>query len=97
MKKIKSIKQLQTEKKRIKQHQEELEKKIRSNWNELKECLRPVNIAKDTFSKVIKNKTEENLNGESILKSTFTYGFTLLAKRFTDKAGEKLDRIFKKG
>jgi len=96
MKKIKSIKQLKAEKKQIKQRQKELESKIRNNWKELKECLRPVNIAKDTFGKVIKNKTEENLNGESILKSTFTYGVTLLAKRFADKAGKKLDRFFKK-
>jgi len=96
MKKIKSIKQLRVEKKRLKQRREELENKIRVNWNELKDSLKPVNIAKDTFSKVIRNKTEENLNGKSILKSTFTYGVTLLAKRFADKAGKKFDRIFKK-
>ena len=96
MKKIKSVKQLQKEKMRIKERQEELENKIRRNWNELKECLRPVNIVKDIFRKVIRNKTAENLNGESILKSTFTYGLTSLAKRFTDKAEVKLDRLFKK-
>lgn len=96
MKKFKSIKQLQTEKMRLIQQQEKLENKIRSNWNELKECLKPVNIAKDIFSKVIKNKTEQNLNGESILKSTFTYGVTLLAKRLLDKAEEKLDKFCRK-
>lgn len=96
MKKIKSIKQLQAEKNRIKQHQEELENKIRSNWKELKECLNPINVAKDTFSKMIQNKTAENLNDESILKSSFTYGVTLLAKRFADKAGRKLDSFYKK-
>ena len=96
MKKIRSIKQLQTEKKRIKQRQEELENKILHNWEELKECLRPENIAKDVFSKVIKDKTAENLNGDGIFKSTFTYGVSLLIKKFADKAGEKFDRIFKK-
>ena len=96
MKKIKSIKELQTEKKQIIKHQEELKNKIRSNWIELKECLKPINVAKNTLSKMIRNKTAENLNDESILKSSFTYGVILLAKRFADKAGKKLDSFFKK-
>jgi hypothetical protein len=96
MKKIKSIKQLKVEKKRIKQQQEELEDRIRSNWNGLKESLKPANIAQETFSRMIKNKTEKNLNGDSVLKSTFNYGVTLLAKKFADKAGEKLGKFFKK-
>jgi hypothetical protein len=41
MKKINSIKQLQIEKNRIIQHQEELENKIRGNWKELKVSLKP--------------------------------------------------------
>jgi hypothetical protein len=96
MKKIKNKKQLKAEKKRIKIRQEDLEKKIRSKWNELKESLRPVNIAKETFQKVVQNKTEENLEDESIFKSTIKYGISLLAKKFTDKAGEKFGWLFKK-
>jgi hypothetical protein len=96
MKKIKSIKHLQAEKKRIKQHQQNLEDKIRSNWNELKENLKPANVAKEALSKVMQNKTEENINDESVLKSTFTYGASLLAKKFADKAGEKFTKFFKK-
>lgn len=96
MKKIKSIRQLQNEKKRIKLREEELEKKIRSNWSELKESIKPAAIAKDTFSKVMRDKTEDNVNGESVLKSTFTYGMSLLAKKFADKAGERFDKMFKK-
>jgi hypothetical protein len=96
MKKIKNKKQLRAEKKRIKIRQEDLEKKIRSKWNELKESLRPVNIAKETFQKVVQNKTEENLEDESIFKSTIKYGISLLAKKFTDKAGEKFEWLFKK-
>ena len=96
MKKIKNKKQLRAEKKRIRVRQEELEKKIRRKWDDLKESLKPVNIAKETFQKVVRNKTEENLEDESIFKSTIKYGISLLAKRFTDKAGEKFDRIFKK-
>lgn len=96
MKKIKSIKQLQAEKKRIKQQQQYLENKIQVKWDELKERLTPASIVKDTFSSVIKNKTAENLNGESILKSTFTYGVTLLANRFAEKARDKFGKIFHK-
>ena len=96
MKKINSIKQLQAEKKRIQQHQEELENKIRGNWKELKDCLNPASIAKEALSKVIRNKTEHNMNGDSILKNTFTYGVSLLARRFADKAGVKLGSMFRK-
>lgn len=96
MKKIRSKKQLRAEKKRMKLRQEELEKKIRSKWNDLKETLRPINMAKDTFSKVMENKAEENLKDESVLKSTIRYGVSLLAKKFTDKAGEKFEWMFRK-
>lgn len=96
MRKIKSISQLKQEKKRIKQQQTELENKIRGNWIELKESLNPANIAKEAYSKVMDNKAEANLSGDNVFKSTLNYGITLLAKKFTDKAGEKLDRLFKK-
>jgi hypothetical protein len=96
MKKIKSIKQLPAEKKRIKLREEELEKKIRGNWNELKETLKPASIAKETFNNAMKHKTENNVNGESVFKSTFTYGMSLLAKKFADKAEAGLNKFFKK-
>jgi cell division septum initiation protein DivIVA len=85
MRKIKNIKQLQSEKKRIKQEQEELENRIRSNWSQLKECLKPSTVAKETFSSIFKNKAEENVQPESVLKNTFTYGAALLAKKIADK------------
>ncbi len=52
MKKIKNIKQLNAEKKLIKQQETELEDKIRKVWLELKESLRFSNIARDAFSKL---------------------------------------------
>lgn len=96
MKKIKSIKQLQAEKKRIQQRQEDLENKIQGHWKELKENLRPVNIVKESLSKMMKSKTEENLNGDGFMKNAFTYGVTFLAKKIIDSAGAKLGKIFKK-
>lgn len=95
MKKIKSIHQLKAEKKRIKQQQAELEKKIRGNWVDLKESLKPANFAKETYSKIINDKAETNLNGGNFFKSTLNYGITLLAKKITDKAGEKLNNLFR--
>lgn len=96
MKKIRSIRQLKMEKKRIRQEQDELENKIRSNWGDLKNNLRPATIAKDTLSSFIHNKTEQKQQEDGILKSAFTYGLTLLAKKFADKAGNRLNKIFKK-
>jgi hypothetical protein len=96
MKKIRSIKQLKAEKKRIIQRQAELENKIGSNWKELKENLRPVNIVKDVFGKIMKNKSEDNLYSDGFIKNTLTYVLTLLAKKIMDKTGSKLGNIFKK-
>ena len=96
MNKIKNIKQLKEEKKRIKQRQEDLEKKISGNWLEVKDSLRPVNIAKQAIGSILVNKTASVLNGGSLLKSALTFGLTLMAKKFTTNAGEKIGRFFKK-
>lgn len=96
MKKIKSIKHLQAEKKRMKQEQQYLEDRIRGNWKEVKVSLRPANIAKDAMDSIFKNRTDKNLEDDNILKSSFNYGISILAKKFTDKAAEKLGKIFRK-
>lgn len=96
MKKIKNIKQLQAEKKRIRQHREELEQKVHDNWTALKECLRPANIAKDAIDSIFKHASEKQMGEGHILKSSFTYGVGLLAKKFASKAGEKLEIFFRK-
>lgn len=75
---------------------EHLEEKVRSNWHQLKESITPSTIAKGALNKVLHDKTEDNMNGESVLKSTFTYGISLLAKKLADKAEEKFDHLFKK-
>lgn len=96
MKKINSLRQLQREKERIKQYQEDLEDLICDNWYGLKENLKPVNIAKEVISKWIREKNEANLNTGSILKNTVTYGAALLASKLADRAGHKLGGLFKK-
>ncbi len=96
MRKIKSIHQLQAEKKRLKQQQAELENKLRDNWGGLKDSLKPAQIAKEAFSSVVENKMGFTPNGESILKNTLHYGIALLAKKITTRATEKLDKLFGK-
>ena len=94
MKKIKSIKQLKAEKKRLKIRTAELEYKVRGNWTELKECLRPLNIAKDAIGSIFKSKAAAKIHEDSILKSSFTYGISLLAAKFMEKAGNILNKKF---
>ena len=44
----------------------------------------------------IQNKTAQKQKEDGILKSAINYGLALLAKKFTDKAGNKLSSIFNK-
>jgi hypothetical protein len=96
MKKIKNIGQLNAEKKHNKQHQLELEDKIRNNWHDLKEQLRPSNVVKETFSGMIDRKKEATQKNGNVFKSTLSYGLSLLAEKLADKANSKLNRLFKK-
>jgi hypothetical protein len=96
MQKIKNNRQLHAEKTRLNKELLQLEQKIYSNWNALKESLQPAAIAKETLVSVIKHQTAKNMQDDSIAKSTFTYGISLIAKKFAEKAGEKLEKIFKK-
>jgi predicted Zn-dependent peptidase len=96
MKQIKCIKQLQAEKNRIKRQQDALEMEMLNNWNKLKTHLHPVSFAKEAFNHVLQYKTSQNLNSESILKNSLTYGVTLLANRMMEKAEKKLGGYLKK-
>ena len=96
MKKFSSIKDLQPEKKRIRQHQRELENKMRGNWSDLKESVKPVNMAKEAFRSVVRNKTRESLSGSNIIKGVLSIGAALLVKRVVNKAGKGLGRLFRK-
>ncbi|MFN8243674.1 MAG: hypothetical protein U0X40_06425 [Ferruginibacter sp.] len=83
--KIRSISQLEAEKKRIRQHQEALEKKIRQNWQTLKVSLRPANVLADTASAVFRKKTEATAHGNGWWKDAFIFGITLLTKKMLGK------------
>jgi GLE1-like protein len=96
MKQISCLKQLESRKKQIKQRREELDKQIHQQWNELKGNLNPFSYVKETLGRVIQKKTVEIATDPGILKSSFTYGVTLLAKRIADRVEDKLGNIFKK-
>lgn len=96
MKKINSLQQLQTEKNRIIQHQEELAREIRSDWKEVKINTKPGRIIKDSFIEAIIDRKEKERNGKNILKNALAFGTIMLAKKFAAKAVQKLGRIFNK-
>jgi hypothetical protein len=96
MEKIKNMQQLQSKKKEIEMQQKALLEKIHNNWIQLKDNLKPVNIAKETFGKIMPPKPVEPSNTEDALKNSFTYTIALLAEKLADKAIEKVRKIFKK-
>lgn len=90
MLKFNNIKQLQAEKSRIKYQQKYLEEKLLTNVKELKECLRPGNIAKDTIESIIRKETK--VDEGNLFKSSIYYGISLLAKKM---GGKVVDKILK--
>jgi len=96
MKKISSLHDLRREKKRARKRQQELETEMRDKWASLKQQLRPAAMAKEAFHKAMDNKKEDDPAGNNLFKETLQFGISLLAKKFADKAGEKLGTIFSK-
>jgi hypothetical protein len=92
MKKIKDIKQLRKEKKLFLQREKELLRQINSGWRQLKEDLQPQNILKEQVR--CKEETSGTRKEEGILKSTLSFGASLLVKKLAKRAEEKLEKIF---
>jgi hypothetical protein len=59
MNRINSTKQLKFEKKKLKQRQGELEKAIRYDWKDVKETMKPQNLAGQAFSGIFDGKDTE--------------------------------------
>ena len=87
MKKIKHIKDLQVRKMELRIKQLEQERKIRNNWNELKEDLKPRNFIKDTLA----DNTFTKSSKESLFTTALGFGAGLLSKKFTEMAGQKIE------
>lgn len=95
MKKIKSIKQLQAEKRRMHEQLDFLENKMHNQWRELKYSLRPAGMLKEGFSSILKSKTEGAFNGENMIKGTLALGVSILINRLARKAAKKFSNMFK--
>jgi hypothetical protein len=92
MKKIKSIKHLRAEKRRLQQRQAELEKAIQYDWRDLKESLKPRKAAEEFFSKMFNEK--EDKNGSGFFADGVSWLAAKLARKMAERAEEKLGTWF---
>ncbi|TMI61777.1 MAG: hypothetical protein E6H07_17915 [Bacteroidetes bacterium] len=77
MKKNKNIRNLETEKLRLRVKQLELEKQIRRDWKELKEDLSPRNLIEHKLEAFTNKKT-----GGSLLFDLINFGVSHFSKQF---------------
>jgi len=81
MKKIRNIRHLEAEKKRLREKTEALEIKLKSDWHSLKDSIQPVTMAKEAVQDMLRKKAESNIEEENLLKTAFNYAMTLLWKK----------------
>ena len=93
---INNLSELLIEKAKISQQQNELEKLISTNWNELKVNLRPENLIMDSIHSLIKTKTEEDQKSDLFLKTLLKYSLSGAVKWIVELVGEKLIHLFNK-
>jgi len=96
MKKIKNLAHVREQKAILAARQLQAEKNVRLHWNNLKEELYPSHLAAEAIDKLTHLAAGEKSGDNNILKSTFTYGLTLLAHKIAGLAGEKLKTVLKK-
>lgn len=87
MNKIRSIKQLKARQKKLEQRKSELEKAIRYDWLDVKESIKPKNVAGQVFAHIF---NKQPLNGESSLANTLSQLAAVLTKIAVEKAEEKM-------
>jgi hypothetical protein len=96
MKPIKNLGHLREQKAILAARQMQAEKNVRLHWNNLKEELYPSHLAAEAMDKLTQLAAGEKTDEKNIIKSTFTYGLTLLAHKIAGVADEKLKKIFTK-
>jgi hypothetical protein len=87
MNKIGSIKQLKARQKKLEQRKAELEKAIRYDWMDVKESIKPKNVAGQVFAHLFE---KEQQNGDSTLANTLSQVAAVLTKIGVEKAEEKV-------
>jgi hypothetical protein len=93
---INNLSELLIEKTRINQQQKELEKLIATNWNDLKESLRPKNLIMDSIESMMKEKIEKDQKSDLFLKNLLKYSLSSVVKWLIELVGEKLIHLFNK-
>lgn len=87
MNKIRSIKQLKARQKKLEQRKAELEKAIHYDWLDVKNSLKPTNVAGQVFAHLL---TKEHQNGDSSLANSLSQLAAILTKIGVEKAEEKV-------
>ncbi len=93
MKKTKHSNDLEVKKMELRIRQLEQEKKIRINWNELKEHLNPESFIKEKLTEKIFAKSSTG----DLLSDALGYGAGLLSRKFTKLADEKIESSIHRG
>lgn len=91
MNKISSIHQLKAEKKRLREKQDMLEKKLQGQWQVMKVTMKP-----GYQETAMDKETEEAGNGKGLLKQALHFGFSFLAKKASEATGNKLEQLIRK-
>lgn len=94
MKKIKNIRQLNAEKKRLAQRQAELEKAIKYDWRDVKESLTPQHIGEKVFGTIFGKSADTN--SSDILAESLSHLAAGFTKKTVQKAEEKIKNWFNK-
>lgn len=84
--KINSIKQLQQEKKKLSERRQQAEQNISRQWSELKNSMKPVNVAKETMSHVLSSRLAQKSATRSLLLAALGFGSGVVARKLLFKA-----------
>jgi ATP-dependent Clp protease adapter protein ClpS len=87
MNKIRSIKQLKARQKKLEQRKNELEKAIHYDWLDVKESIKPKNVAGQVFAQIF---DKEQQNGHSPLANILSQLAAVFTKISVEKAEEKV-------
>jgi len=96
MKKFKTTRQLNEERKQLKLRKAELEKAIRYDWRDVKDSLKPTNVAGQVFSGFAGEKGGEHRPDSGILSEMAARFASKLAGKAEDKLKDKFGKWFRK-
>ena len=84
---------IRREKMRLRIVQLEQEKAMRSQWNDVKEQLRPGTLFRNQLAELKQNKKDEG----NLLSVLLNYGASYISHRLSEKAGQKIESTVQQG